>query len=285
MLLFASQKSGALGKRVAAGLNTRLGKIEKEVFPDGEIYIRILEDVSGRDCVLVHTAEDNDDIIELILVLSALAENRAKRITCIIPYLAYSRQDKAFKPGEAVSAQVILKIIDSFATEIVLLNAHFLGKPGRFEFGGVKITNLDAFPLLAKYFSKVKDAVVIAPDEGTLQYAADAAKVIGCPSDYLIKKRLSGEDVEMKPKNIDISGKNAIILDDIISTGGTVVKALEKLKSQGAAGGYAGCVHGVFSKGTRMFGSLNEVVCTDTIPGDLSKISVAPLLIDFLKKR
>jgi len=283
MIVFSSEKSAALAKEVSAGLGAKNGEIKKEVFPDGEIYVRLMDKVSGQDCIMIHTARDNSDIVELILVLSALKDNKAKKIICIIPYLAYSRQDKAFLEGEAVSARTLLKIIDSFADKIILVNAHFLEEAGKFDFGGVEITNLDAFPLLAEYFSKVGDAVVIAPDQGSLKYAADAAKVIGCPFDYLIKKRLSGDDVEMQPKEVDISGKNAIILDDIISTGGTMVKASEKLKSQGAKAVYIGCVHGVFSKGVDMFKSAKEVVSTDSIPCGLCKISLAPIIIEALK--
>jgi len=283
MIVFSGKKSVELAREVASGIGAQVGDIENKRFPDGELYARILSKVENEEAVYIHTTQDSDDLIELFLVLSAFRENKLKKLTCIIPYLIYSRQDEAFLEGEAVSAKTVLKILDPYADEIITINAHFLDEGGKFEFGGVMIRNLDAFPLLAKHFEHVKDPVVIAPDEGSLYYAKEAANVLNCDSDFLIKKRISGEEVEMQPKTLDIHGKNAIILDDIVSTGGTMIEASKRLKEHGALGVYLGCVHGVFAKGTEMFKELEEIVCTNTIKTKTSKVSVAPLIIDYLK--
>jgi ribose-phosphate pyrophosphokinase len=140
------------------------------------------------------------------------------------------------------------------------------------------VNNLDAFPLLGKYFESKKNLVIVSPDQGSKEYAKAAADAVGAEYDYLIKKRLDGENVEMQPKELDVNGKNIVILDDIISTGGTMMRASEKLKEQGAESVSLGCVHGVFTKGTDIFGD-TEVVCTDSLPTPLSKVSLAPIII------
>jgi len=281
MLIFSNQKSGPLAKEVAAGVCVELGKIEKKIFPDGEIYIRLLTSVKGKEVALIHTTKDNDDLVELILVLSALKDNGASFITCVVPHLLYQRQDSAFEEGEAVSAKVVLKLIDKFADEIIIVNAHFLEKAGKAKFGGVKVTNLDAFPLLGRHFKGVAQRI-FSPDEGSMHYAAAAAKELGCLYDHLVKKRIDGETVEMQPKELSVEGMNVVILDDVIATGGTMVKAAEMLKKQGAKKVYLGCVHGVFTNGWDIFRGV-DVVCTDSLPTKVSKVSLAPILIDALK--
>lgn len=282
MLVFYSEKSEKLAKEVAKGLGAKTGEIEKKVFPDGEIYVRLLNSVDGEDIVLIHTTQTNDDLIELILTLSALKDNGAKRVTCVVPHLMYQRQDKTFLEGEAVSAKVFLKTIDGYSDEIVMVNAHFLERARKAEYGGVRITNLNAFPLVGAHFKDVEDLTILAPDQGALHYAEAAAKEVGCPYDHLVKKRLSGDTVEMQPKNLDVRGRNVLILDDIIATGGTMLEAAKLLKKQGAKGIYLGCVHGVFAKGIDMFKGV-EVACTDSLPTKLSKVSLAPLIKEALQ--
>ena len=281
MFVFHNQKSAPLAKEVASGLGAELGQIEKKVFPDGEIYIRLLTPVKGKDVALIHTTKDNDDLVELILVLSALKDNGASSTTCIVPHLIYQRQDSAFEEGEAVSARVVLKILDEFADEIIIVNAHFLKKAGKAKFGGVKVTNLDAFPLLGRHFRGVAQRI-FSPDEGSMHYAEAAAKELGYLYDHLVKKRIDGETVEMQPKELSVDGLNVVILDDVIATGGTMVKAAEMLKRQGAKKVYLGCVHGVFTNGWDIFKGV-EVVCTDSLPTKVSKVSLAPIIIEALK--
>ncbi len=279
MLIFSSEKSEKLAEEVAISLSTLKGDIERKVFPDGEIYVRIITPVKGKEVILIHTTQTNDDLIELILTLSALKDANAEKITCIVPHLLYQRQDSAFQKGEPISAKVILRIIDRYADEIVTVNAHFLDKPGKTRFEGVRITNLDAFPLLVNYFRDLDTLLIVSPDEGSKEYAKGACIEVGCEHDHLVKKRINGETVEMQPKNIDVTDKNVVILDDIIATGDTMVKAAEFLKKNGAKNAYIGCVHGVFTKGIEVFGTLG-VVCTNSLPTKLSKVSLAPVIVE-----
>jgi len=282
MIIFSNQKSAQLAKEVAAGLKAEVGEIEKKVFPDGEIYVRIVTHVEGKDVILINTTKTSDDVIELILTLSALRASHAKKITCVVPHMAYQRQDDAFKPGEALSIAVLLNIYKGFADKLITVNAHFMDEAGEGRFQGIRVTNLDAFGLLGKHFKSLENPVVIAPDEGAMYYARSAAKALNCPYDHLVKKRLDGENVEMEPKDIDVKGKSVIILDDIISTGDTMLKAAGMLKKQGAKSVSLGCVHGIFTKGTDMFKG-TDVVCTNSLPTPMSKVSLAPLIIGKLK--
>jgi len=279
MLIFSSEKSEKLAEEVIISLSAHKGEIERKVFPDGEVYVRILTPVKGKSVTLIHTTQNNDDLIELILTLSALKDAEAEKITCIIPHMLYQRQDTSFQKGEPISAKVVLRIIDTYADEIVTINAHFLDKPGKTRFEGVRITNLDAFPLIGNYFRDLENLIIVSPDEGSKDYAKEACSEVGCPHDHLVKKRLNGETVEMLPKQLDVVDKNVVILDDIIATGGTMVKAAEFIKTQGAKEVYIGCVHGVFTKGIEVFGPLG-VVCTNSLPTKLSKVSLAPVIVE-----
>jgi ribose-phosphate pyrophosphokinase len=282
MIVFSNQKSEALAQEVAAGVGVQLGKIEKKVFPDGEIYIRLLTPVKGEEVALIYTTQSNDDLVELLLTLSALKDNRSKKILLFMPHMIYQRQDTAFKEGEAISAKTVLELVNNYADRIITFNAHFLDKCGKRDFMGITVMNLDAFPLLGKYFEDTENLVIVSPDEGSKDYARSAAEAVGSEYDYLIKNRIDGETVEMQPKDLEVTGKNIVILDDIISTGGTMKKAAEHLMGRGARSVAMGCVHGIFAKGTDIFGDF-EVLCTDSLPGELSKVSLAPIITDYLK--
>lgn len=147
----------------------------------------------------------------------------------------------------------------------------------------MRVENLDAFPLLGSYFKKFSNPVIIAPDKGALGYAKHAASVAGCGFDYLEKIRVSDDKVEIRVKGLDVSAKDVVILDDVSSTGGTVIEAARAVKKQGAGSVSAGCVHGLFTKGLGIFeGAVDELVCTDTIETKVSRVGVAGLLADSL---
>jgi len=280
MIALGGSTSKRLAESVSKKLGSELGSIDYRRFPDGEIYLRLLSDVNHRDCVLIETTDSNDALIELLLLLDLLRDLNARKIYTVVPYLGYSRQDRRFMEGEAFSARTILKLIDQFSDSILTVNCHFLDSEGEFSFEGVKIRNLDAFPLVAEYFkNKLKKPVLISPDEGALKYAKRASEIINCEFDYLQKTRISDQEVKINTKKLDVSGKNVIILDDMISTGTTIIEAAKFIKAQGAKSIHAGCIHGVFSGGLQQFsGVLDDLVCTDTIPTEVSKITVADLI-------
>jgi len=320
MIIFDGSKSSGLAEKIAASGDFRLGELEIKQFPDSEIYVRILSDVENKECAVVKSTRNNDDIIELLLILDALRDCGAKKITAVIPYLSYMRQDKRFNRGEALSARTILKLINNLSDRIITVNCHFLNKEGTFDaacyfdltskffqkdmtsdcFDDIDfnekikeidydnsnnskliIENLDAFPVVAQYFAgkNNKKIVVIAPDKGALSHARRAAGIIGCEFDYLEKTRISGDEVKIKTKKLALKGRDVLILDDMISTGGTIAEAAKVIKKSGARTINIGCVHGVFSKGTKMFEEISdELVCTNTLDAKASRIDVSGLI-------
>jgi len=286
MIVYGGSNSLKLASRVSEVLGFSRGDVEMKTFPDGEIYVRILSDVCGKEALVVHSVLDNNDLIESLLLLDALRDSGAKRIHAVFPYLAYMRQDKKFIKGEALSAKTILSLLDEKADRLTLINVHFLNGGGAHVFHGIKLINLDALPLIAKYYAeKLDNPLFVAPDMGARNAVSRAAEKTGCEFDYLQKTRLNGEEVEIKPKGLDVEGMDVVILDDMISTGGTMIKASEALRQQGAKTINLGCVHGVFSRGTEIFNKVcDSLVCTDTIARNESLISVTELISESINK-
>jgi ribose-phosphate pyrophosphokinase len=280
MIIFGGSASTKFAQRVSKSADAEYGLIDHRLFPDGEHYMRILSPVKGKDCAVIQTTKTNDAIVELLLLLDTLNDLGAESIHTVMPYMGYSRQDKVFNAGESFSAKTILKLLDQYSDSITTINCHFLDYAGVFDFASVKIRNLDAFPLVASFFKdKVKSPIIVSPDDGALEYAKKAAEIIGCEFVCLEKKRLSDHNVVVSAADLNVAGKDAIILDDMISTGGTIIEAARFLRKEGAKSVRAGCVHGVFSRGVDVFkGVVDELVCTDTIPGKVSKITVADLI-------
>jgi len=281
MIIFSGSQSKKLAEGVSAQDDLEPGVVEVRQFPDSEFYVRILSGVRGKSCGVIQSMPDpNNNLVEMLLILGGLRDCGAKNITAVVPYLAYARQDKKFKEGEAVSARTILGILDEFSDRIITVNSHFLDNAGRFKPYGIELENLDAFPLVAEYFrDKLKNPVVIAPDKGAVGYAKNAARIIDCDFDYLEKTRISDDKVEMSIKNLDVGGKDALILDDMISTGGTIIEAARLLRRKGAGSVSAGCVHGLFTKGLERFrGEVDEIACTDTLETGVSKVGVGELI-------
>ncbi|HEY0196284.1 MAG TPA: ribose-phosphate diphosphokinase, partial [Methanobacterium sp.] len=171
------------------------------------------------------------------------------------------------------------------ASEIFSINLHEDGLRNLFR---VPAHNISAMPLIAEYIGKnLDDPVIIAPDKGALGFAQEIASILGCDSDHLEKTRISPDKVETKTKNLDVKGREAVIIDDIISTGGTIINTSKMLRQHGASKIVVSCVHPVLVEDAllRIFATgADEVIATDTLQSDVSTISVAPLIADFMGK-
>ncbi|MFO8109129.1 MAG: ribose-phosphate diphosphokinase [Thermoplasmata archaeon] len=252
-------------------------EVKSKVFPDGEIYVRLEGDVTGEDCVLVQTTYPNKHLIEMLFILDALVENQASSVTTVIPYYSYSRQDKAFKEGECVSSRAIARIISTCADEFYSIDLH---SKSIVNFFNVPAENLEAMGLLAEHSLKYEPDMLLSPDEGGRGRVMLASERVGVPWDYLKKTRIDDSTVEIKPKNLGVEGKTVVILDDIISTGGTMMEAAKQLYDKGAEEVHAGCTHGLFVEGSdkKLKKYFESVFCTDTIEGKNSDVTVAPLI-------
>lgn len=292
MLVVAGSASPKLAARVAQQLKCQLIKPELKRFPDGELYARIPADVKGENVVVIQSTcyPPNSNYMELFLLLDAVRDLGAKKITVVIPYLAYARQDKRFKEGEAVSLRTVAKLIESVGPDRVYtvdMHAHRIGDVQ--EIFNAPAKNLTAAPLLSKYLSdnyELKNPVIVGPDEESRQWAEAAGKALGADWDYMVKKRLGPEEVEIRPRKLEVEGRDAMVIDDIISTGGTMVKAVKILKKHGARKVYAACTHAVLASGAlrKVRGAgVEKVFATDTIESKISKVSVAPIIADALR--
>jgi len=292
MLIVAGSASSKLAERVAKQLKCKLTKPELKLFPDGELYVRIPADVKGEDVAIIQSTchPPNRNYMELFLLLDAARDLGAEEVTAIVPYFAYARQDKRFKEGEAVSLQTVSKLIESVGTDKIYtidMHAHRIGDIQ--EIFKPPARNLTAAPLLAKYLDdnyRLKDPVIIGPDEEAEGWAKSAGKALNADWDYMIKKRLGPEEVEIKPRKLEVEGRDAMVIDDIISTGGTMVEAIKILKRHGARKIYAACTHAILAgdalRKVRKAGA-EDIFATDTIEQKISKVSVAPIIADALR--
>ncbi len=272
-VLIPAPSSTYLAVRIARVLNLRIGRVEFRRFPDGEMYVRIDED---DDAIVVGSITSNDDLIALVLMLDALKGKK----TVVVPYMGYARQDREFLRGEAVSIRTVAELLEERADEVVTINIHSREAESHFK----KLHNLDAMPLIGERYEG-KDVVMISPDRGSLERVKVAAKRAGCDYDYLEKRRIDAQTVEIQPKNLDVDGRRVVIVDDIISTGGTVIEATKKLIELGAKSVEAACVHAVLANyaDLRLFTSgVREIIATDTIERIYSRISVAGIVAEHL---
>jgi len=280
----ASQKLAAL---ISKELDETLCPLETRKFPDGERYIRIGGNLESDAVVIQSTGYPQDqNLLELFLILKTLKSLDVENIKVVIPYFGYARQEKRFKSGEAISAQVVSELLEACgATEIFSINLHEDGLRNLFN---IPAHNLSAMPLIAEYIEEhLDDPVIIAPDKGALGFASEIAGILGCDSDHLEKTRISPDKVETRTKDLDVQGREAVIIDDIISTGGTIINASHILRQHGASKIVVSCVHPVLVEDAllRIFASgVDDVIATDTLQSDASTISVAPLIADFIGK-
>jgi len=279
-----------LGRKVADMLKSKIVSVVFKTFPDGESYLRLDGNVKGEEVVIVQTTGPPQDvrIMQLFLMVDAAKDLGAERVIAVVPYLAYARQDKRFLPGEAISIETFIKLIEaSGIDQFLTVNIHEEGVLKKFS---VPAENLSAMTLLAEYFKKkgLTKAFSLAPDRGALELAKEADKVLNGGCGWLQKERdrLTGE-IRVEEKRLDIKGRDVIVFDDIISTGGTTAAAVKMLKEQGARKVYAACAHPLLvgeAQKKIMQSGAEEIVGTDCVPSPVSVVSVAPLIAEALAK-
>ncbi|MBW6519097.1 MAG: ribose-phosphate diphosphokinase [ANME-2 cluster archaeon] len=276
MKIIGGPSSQLLASRVASALGCELAVCEFKRFPDQEMYIRIMDDI-GPEAVIIQSTATDSDYVALLQLIDACST--AERVQVVIPYMGYARQDKVFNRGEALSARAMARTIE--AENVITVNIHETSVLEHFR---CTTMNIDAAPLMGQYIRDMdhfRDPVVLAPDAGAKGLAASAAEELGIDYDHLEKKRLSGDTVRVAPKNLDVKDRDVVILDDIVSTGGTMAEAVRMLRQQGAADVYVACIHPVLAGSAilKLYRSgVVDVISTDTIEKAVSRVSVAQLI-------
>jgi ribose-phosphate pyrophosphokinase len=265
-----------LSKELAKCLKAKLAKVEVRRFPDDECYVRIHDDLDGRDVFVVQTTWPDKNIVELFLLQDAVHEFDVSTVTTVVPYFGYARQDKQFEKGEPISARAIARLIQNQTDAFLTVDIHAASIIDWFD--EVSAKNVNAYPEIGRFLKGLGVQVILSPDEGRWDNAKRVADVVNCEADFLVKERLDGETVQMAPKKLDVNGKTVAIVDDIIATGGTIAKAAEQLRKHGAAKVVAACTHGVFAKDglNKLRAVCDAIYSTDTIENPTTSFTVAP---------
>ncbi len=294
--IFTGNANKELVKNICKGLNIEVGSCEVKQFSDGEINLNINETVRGCDVFLIQPTHSpvNDNLMELLIMIDAVKRASAGRINAVIPYYGYARQDRKTKAREPITSKLVADLITTAgADRVVTMDLHAGQIQGYFD---IPVDHLSAIPILAHYFEFLKgtDTVIVSPDLGGVTRARSFANILDMPIAIIEKRRPKPNVSEVMNVIGDIEGKNVIIVDDIIDTAGTIVKAASVLKDFGAKKVYGCATHGVLSGPAvdRICSSeLEKFVITDTIPlkedcknSKIDVVSVAPLFAKAIRK-
>ncbi len=300
MVVVSGSNAGPMAQQLATTLGWAHHPLETRRFPDTEGYIRIptetIEAIRSEPVVLVSNTFPDSGIVETLLMLDAIQDVRkgqlenlreigpqtlpdtGKGIILAIPYFGYSRQDKRFKPGESISAKAIAEMLATRCDGIVVLDLH---APAVLEDLSVPVAFTSAMPELAQHLKETVDPdFILSPDKGAIDRASSVATQIGCEFSYLEKTRIDAHTIVHKAKDLDVAGKRVTIVDDMIATGGTICRAAEALRSQGAVQVHAACCHGLFTGGAiaRLLRYVDGVHATGSLPNARDNISGGPAL-------
>jgi len=263
MKVVGGSASVALARGIASELSVGFVDVAFEKhpggFPDSERYVRVLGPVSDEHVVLVQTTHPDAG---------------ARRLTAVVPYFGYGRQDKRFLDGEPVSAKTIAKHLAVDCDELLTMAIH---NPGMLKTFPLPARDVSGMPAIGRYLKSAKVDMLLAPDGNAIRFAKEASAIADVPFDSLEKKRIDSYTVKITPKALAVRGKSVAIVDDVISTGGTIATAAKELRAQGARRVIAACLHGLFvGPAEANLKACDEVIATDTILSPYTKVSVAP---------
>ncbi len=271
LMIFSGRSFPELGRQIAGHLGIGLGKVELKAFSNGELYVRYEESVRGSDAFVIQTCSEpiNDHIMEMLLMIDALERASAKRISAVIPYFGYSRQDKKTLAREPISARLLCDLLAAAGANRILTMDLHAGQIQGFFSGPVD--HLTAVPLLASYISRqnFQDLVIVSPDAGRVKMANKYTDHLGVPMAILHKRRPGHNRAEVLHVIGEVEGKTAVLVDDMIDTAGTLAASSEALMNAGAREVHACATHGIFSGPARErldASPLKKVVVTNTLP-------------------
>ncbi|UCE43587.1 MAG: ribose-phosphate pyrophosphokinase [Candidatus Bathyarchaeota archaeon] len=284
MMVIPGPASQELGRKIAEHLEKKVVPIDFKRFPDGESRIRFTENIEGEDVVIVQTNSppQNEHLIQLFIIADSAKDLKAKSITAVVPYFAYARQDKRFRPMEAFSIKTIVTLLETCGvSRIITVNSH---NPKVLKTFKIAIDDLSAISLLAQHLKTQGFNGVFSLSLGkkAVDMAKQANDVLGGGYGCISTQRdqVSGE-VTIEKKTLPVKNRDAVVFDDIISSGATMVKAVRWVRKQGARKIYVACVHPLLigdAKNRILEGGADGIFGTDTIPSPFSIVTVAPLI-------
>ena len=290
--LFSGRANKPLAEAISDYLGVPLGQVTIRPFPDGELFIRLDEDVRGKDVFIIQPTctPANDTLMELLIFIDSARRASAERITAVMPYFGYARQDRKDEGRTPITAKLVANLIATAGADRVLtMDLHAAQIQGFFD---IPVDNLHAEPVLSRYFLNrdFKDLVLVSPDVGNTKRARVYADRLGGELAVIDKRRVSGSDVEAGRIIGDVAGKTVLMMDDMITTAGTICSAAALCADHGAREIYVGATHGVLCDPAAerlREAPITDVVVTDTIPvppekvqavGKLTVLTVAELM-------
>ncbi len=286
-----------LAQKICACLDTPLAEVLCGRFSEGEIRIQIVENVRGKDLFIVQPTcpPTNDNLMELLILIDAARRASAKRITAVVPFYGYARQDRKDQPRVPITAKLVANLMTAAGVDRLLcMDLHASQIQGFFD---IPVDHLYAINTLCEYFEQmnIKNLVVVSPDVGGIRMARAYAKRLGAGLAIIDKRRNSPEETEVMNILGKVKGKNAVLVDDLVATGGSLIEAVHALKEMGVDKVYAAVSHGVLSGSAveklNACKDLEELIVTDSIPlsktkriSRIKQLTVAPLLAEAIKR-
>ena len=271
LAVFAGSSSPELGAAIASHLGMALGDVELSRFANGEIYARFLDNVRGKHCFVIQTIcpPVNYHLMELLIMIDALKRASASKISAVVPHYAYARQDKKMQGREPIAAKLVADLLSCAGIDrIVTMDLHAGQIQGFFD---VPVDHLQALPLIANFFERkdLQDLVVVSPDVGRVKVAKRYADRLGAELAIIHKVRPKHNESEVAHIIGEVEGRTALVIDDMIDTGGTIINSVNAVKERGARDVFVGATHPVFSLDAveKLEASLaTEILVTDTLP-------------------
>ncbi len=282
-MIVSGSASQTLAAALAAELGEELAPVEYDRFPDGELLAAV-PDFAAERAIVVASTVSSDAHLELLQLQDAAREAGAEEVVTVLPYMGYGRQDDAFEAGQPVSARAVARAISTGADRVLTVNPHESDVRRFFE---PTAEAIDAAGRLAEPLpAGLVDPVFLAPDAGATELAGTVRDGYGTGDvDHFEKRRRSGTDVEVTPSDVDVAGRDVVVVDDIVATGSTMSEAIEHLEEPGRV--FVACVHPLFVRNARVKLSragVETIYGTDTVEGPASAVSAAPAIADRLRQ-
>jgi len=295
VIVTALNNSEQIAKNIAKGIGASYSKTEVSCFPDGDLYIKFKDNVKGKKVIIVESFQPNSTkaLMDIIFAAQGAKQQGAKKVVICAPYLAFMRQDKMFNPGECVSAPIMAKLLNENVDKLLTVDPHLHRILKMKDVFTIPAKNLTANSVIAQFIKKryktsLKKLLIMGPDWESYQWADAIAKEVGVHDTVLHKDRHSARNVDVQmTEKINLKNKTIVIVDDIISTGNTMIKAAIKSRKLGATKVIAIGVHGLFVEGglKKMQKHFDEIFSVNTINHETNKICVSDVFIEEMKTK